>query len=263
MSEMNALGEQYLEICDDLISKIGTENVGFVVPEDASLEQCASYLEQFVVHDREHFRYCRYLRMLAHCSEQHGSLGTSAKGDRTIVHVDVGTGPGVFHWVMHDCIQQQFELKHRPQLMLFGYDKCPNMLELAKRIWKEFDVEVQPNYFSDAKELVKTVKNVSPNAHLIVTFGHVLIQANKVLWKPEIAKLAKLCGKLSNSTHTTDIIAADAYAYDYSNQFNRAASRLFKELQKCSDKGQWRQVDISDSILPDGSRALIRNWGES
>lgn len=261
--EMNALREQYLEICNDLICIFGFESVGHVLSEDASLEECVGYMQEYVVAKGDHFRFDRYLEMLAHCSEHHGSLSASRKQKRTVVHVDVGTGPGIFHWVMHDCVQQQFRPKNRPKLLQFGYDQCPNMLKLAKRIWKEFDLEDKPNYVSDAKQLVKAVRDVSTHAHLIVTFGHVLIQADEQEDEAEITKLARLCGKLSKSKRTTDVIAVDAYFRDRRDQFKHAEAKLFEELQEYSDKGKWHRIKIDDNILWPGSRSLIRNWGES
>ena len=259
---MNSLRDRYLEVCDDLIRKVGTKSVNHVVPKEASLKVCVGYLKNHVMHERNHFRFDRYQAMLAHCSEQHGSLGTSTNQKHTIVHVDLGTGPGIFHWVMHDHIQQNCTPKNRPQLMLFGYDQSPNMLKLAKRIWKEFDLEDQAIYFSDAKQLVKAAREISNDAHLIVTFGHVLIQANDILSRAEITKLARLCEKLSKSKRTTDIIAVDAYAYARKAQFAQATSRLIRELGNCPDTGGWRQVDIDSSVLPEGSRTIIRNWDE-
>ena len=233
------------------------------MPEAASLEECVGYLEDHVVHDRKHFRYDRYLGMLKYCSGQLGSLGKNKKRmrDRTVVHVDLGTGPGVFHWAMHDCFEQHFSPGHQPQLVLLGYDRCPNMLELAKRIWKKFDLEYQPTYFSDAERLVEAVGDISSDARLVVTFGHVLIQANRTVFKSEIPELARLCGELSNSKRKMDIIAVDAYAYDYKNQFNRAVSKFIRKLNESSDQGKWGEVDIHGSVLSKGSRALIRRLG--
>ena len=179
------------------------------------------------------------------------------------MHVDVGTGPGLFNWVMYDSIQQYFRPQHRPQLMLLGYDHCPNMLGLASRIWDKFNLEDQIYYSSKAKRIVRAVENISnDNVHLIVTFGHVLIQAYKQE-EDEIARFARLCGKLSQSKLTTDIIAVDAYGGYRKAHFKRAATKLFEELEDYSEPGVWRQAKIHDSILRKGSRALIRNWGES
>ena len=82
VSEMSALREQYLAVCDGLIREIGTEDFEFVVPEDATLEQCVGYLEKYIVRDRKHFRYNRYHNMLAYCSNRLNSFGPR-KGQET------------------------------------------------------------------------------------------------------------------------------------------------------------------------------------
>ena len=55
-----------------------------------------------------------------------------------IVHVDLGTGPGIFNWVVYDYVQQEWGRSNRPQLAQFGYDHCPAMVELAEQIWDGF-----------------------------------------------------------------------------------------------------------------------------
>ncbi len=58
------LRHQYLGACDRVISKTGTARVPYRIPEDATLKQCAGYMEDYIIRDRQHFRYDYYMRML-------------------------------------------------------------------------------------------------------------------------------------------------------------------------------------------------------
>ncbi|MXW42905.1 MAG: hypothetical protein F4138_06990 [Acidimicrobiia bacterium] len=107
------------------------------------------------------------------------------------------------------------------------------------------------------------MKNASnADTHLIVTFGHLLVQIEEeeAEAEAEIAKLATLCAKLSQFAATTDIIAVDTHSSDRPTLFNSAATKLIEELPEYSDQDRWRHIKIHDSILWPGSRALIRNW---
>ena len=68
---MIALKDLYLPVCDRLVEEVGAENVGHRIPKEATLKQCVGYLSRHIVHDRSHFRYMRYLRMVDHYFRQH------------------------------------------------------------------------------------------------------------------------------------------------------------------------------------------------
>lgn len=259
---MITLKDRYLPVCDRLIRDAGTEDVGYRIPKDATLKQCVSYVKQHIVHDRDHFRYLRYTRMVEHYFRDH--LGEERRSQ--IIHVDLGTGPGIFNWVVHDYVQQNWRPKSRPQLAQFGYDHCPVMVELAERIWAEFGLQHEAQFFSSSKALRRAVDAMAGDAYLLISFGHVLIQSFNPIDRSVIRGFAKLCNRLARGRDAADVLAVDAYAHDYSRQFQEAAKCLYRELRgsatNATDLHPWKSVRIPRSVLPEGSRALmsIRGW---
>ena len=211
------------------------------------------------VHDRKHFRYGRYSQMLDHYFRKH--LGGHGGGRRPqIVHVDLGTGPGLFNWVVYDYVQTAWSHPTRPQLAQFGYDHSSAMVELAERIWTDFGLSHQVQYFASLDRLTRAVDAITGDAYLLITFGHVLIQSYNPIDRSAIKSFAKLCNRLANDRDAADVLAVDAYAYHRTQQFNVAARLLFRELCdpiNAAARHTWERVDIPNSVLPDGSRALM------
>ena len=257
---MSMLKDRYLAVCDSLIRETGTENVGYRIPKDATLKQCVSYMNQHIVHDRQHFRYLRYMQMVDHYFRAY--LGGPGGGRRPlIVHVDLGTGPGIFNWVVYDYVQQEWGRSNRPQLAQFGYDHCPAMVELAEQIWTDFGVPHEVQYFASSKPLRRAVDAITGDAYLLMTFGHVLIQSYNLIDRSVINSFAKLCNRLARGRNAVDVLAVDAYAYYRSQQFDKAAKRLHKELcgssVNATARYPWKRVSLPDGVLPRGSRALM------
>lgn len=256
---MTTLKDRYLPVCDRLIRKIGTAPVSYQVPKDATLKQCVYYLEQHIVHDRTHFRYKRYSRMVDHYFNKH--FGGSGKGRRPplIVHVDLGMGPGVFNWVVHDRVQQNWKPKRRPRLVQFGYDRCPAMVELAERIWTRFELNDEVQFLDSRKALRRAVGATPENACLLITFGHVLIQSYDAD-RSAVSSLAKLCNRLAQGKDTAAVLAVDAYSYGRSQEFESAARHLCRRLRDSSDRTagrRWERARVPAKVLPEGSRAIL------
>lgn len=257
---MSMLKDRYLDVCDGLIGEVGTAEVTHRIPTNATLKQCVRYLEQHIVHDRQHFRYDRYMRMVDHYFR--GYLGAHGGGRRPlIVHVDLGTGPGIFNWVIYDYFQQSWRRRNRPQLVQFGYDQCPAMVKLAERIWTDFGLQHEVQFLDSPKALRKAVAAMTGEAYLLITVGHVLIQSYNPVDRSVIINFAKLCNRLARSRDAADVLAVDAYAHAYSRQFDEAAKCLHRELCGSSTNATaiypWEIVSIPHSVLPEGSRALM------
>ena len=256
---MSMLKDRYLLACDRLIEELGTERVGHRIPEDATLMQCASYLNQHVVHDRTHFRWGRYSQMLDHYFRKH--LGGHIGGHKPqVVHVDLGTGPGLFNWVVYDYVQEAWSNQTRPQLAQFGYDHSSAMVELAERIWTDFGLSHQIQFFTSTERLTRAVDAITGDAYLLITFGHVLIQSYNPIDRSAIKTFAQLCNRLASGRNAADLLAVDAYAYHRTQQFSVAARLLFRELSdsiNAATHDPWERVDIPSSVLPHGSRALM------
>lgn len=93
----------------------------------------------------------------------------------TIAHVDVGCGPGLFSWVVHDYFRHR---EPETEIELHAYDHSPTMIELAELIWREFETGVYLGVTSDLDGLISQVMQGGPPADVIVSFGHVLVQAS-------------------------------------------------------------------------------------
>ena len=76
-----------------------------------------------------------------------------------------------------------------------------------------------------------------------------------------ISSFAKLCNRLARGRDAADVLAVDAYAYDYSRQFDEAAKCLHRELRGSSTSATaiypWNRVSIPHRVLPEGSRELM------
>lgn len=256
---MSTLKDRYLPVCDRLVQKVGTEHVGHRIRKDATLKQCVGYLNQYIVDTRTHFRYMRYFRMVDHYFRQH--LGGSKERRRPlIVHVDLGTGPGIFNWVVYDYVQQKWRPERRPRLAQFGYDRCSAMVELAERIWTKFNLSDEVQFFDSRKALRKAVRAMPEDAYLLITFGHVLIQSYNLIDRSAISSFAKLCNQLAHGRDMADVLAVDAYTGYRTHEFELATKCLYRKLRDSSDATAghpWSRMRVPNSVLPKGSRALL------
>ncbi len=256
---MRLLRDRYLDVCDRVITKTGTSGEPFLIAEDATLKECAGYLKQYIVGERNHFRYGYCMRMLDYGFGR--DLDIERGGSKPlIIHVDLGTGPGILNWVVYDFVQQNWERKNRPVLKQFGYDRCPAMVKLAKRIQKDLGTRNKVQYTDSRKTLRKSVGAVTGDAYLLITFGYVLIQSNKED-PTAISRLAKMCNRLAMGRDAVDVLAVDAYRDDWSPQFDDAAKRLHRELRRTSVGAAtghtWKRVRIPPDVLRNRSRAIM------
>ena len=257
---MMLLRDRYLGACDRVITKTGTAGEPYRIPEDATLKRCAGYLKRYIVGERDHFRYGYYMRMLDYGFGR--DLDVERGGSkRLIIHVDLGTGPGIFNWVVYDYVQQNWERKNRPGLKQFGYDRCPAMVKLAKRIQKDLGTRNKVQYTDSRKALRKSVGAVTGDAYLLITFGYVLIQSNEGD-RRAISSLAKTCNRLAMGRDAVDVLAVDAYADDRRrHQFDDAAKRLHRKLRRTSvgaaTNPPWKRGRIPPDVLRNRSRAIM------
>ena len=256
---MRLLRDRYLDVCDRVITKTGTSGEPFLIAEDATLKECAGYLKQYIVGERNHFRYGYCMRMLDYGFGR--DLDIERGGSKPlIIHVDLGTGPGILNWVVYDFVQQNWERKNRPVLKQFGYDRCPAMVKLAKRIQKDLGVDDKVQYTDSRKALRKSVGAVTGDAYLLITFGYVLIQSNKDD-PTAISSLAKMCNRLAMGRDAVDVLAVDASAHDWSRQFDDAAKRLHRKLRRTSAGAAtnlpWKRVPIPPRVLGNRSSAIM------
>lgn len=253
------LRDRYLGACDRVISKTGTAGASYRIPEDATLKQCAGYLKKYIVHERQHLRYDYYMEMLDFGFGRHLDVGRGGSKP-LIIHVDLATGPGIFNWVVYDYVQRKRKRKNRPSLKQFGYDRCPAMVKLAKRIQKDLGVHDKVQYTDSRKTLRESVGAVTGDAYLLITLGYVLIQLNGDD-RRAISSLAKMCNRLAMGRDAVDVLAVDASAHDWSRQFDDAAKRLHRKLRRTSAGAAtnlpWKRVSIPPRVLGNRSSAIM------
>lgn len=165
--------DHYISAINRMASRFGRESGDHVIPRDATLPRCIDYAACYLdeIDDDKHYRYKRYMQALR---DLLGLYGDHRKTSR-IVHVDVGFGPGVFAWVVHDY----FRLQERgTDIDLCAYDSSPEMVRLAGLIWSEFETDVCLGVTSDLGELISQITQRGSPADVIVSFGHVLVQTS-------------------------------------------------------------------------------------
>lgn len=253
---MSTLRDRYVRICDRFVEDIGSDIVDYEIPMDATLKQCVFYCRKHIVNERNHYRFERYTQMVDHYFNEH--LDWSG-GERRplIVHVDLGTGPGIFSWVVYDYVQQIWSPKGQPRLVQFGYDRCSAMVELAERFWTEFGLSDGAQFFDSRKALKRAVDTVDGDAYLLITFGHVLIQSHNLDDSSVIDRFARLCNRLARERNAADVLAVDAFTHGRKQHFNAAVERLHEGLHDPTAAGAWQEISIPDSVLFPGSRALM------
>ena len=187
----------------------------------------------------------RYSRMVDHYFRQH--LGESGGRRRSqIVHVDLGTGPGIFNWVVYDYVQENWKPRSRPRLAQFGYDRCSAMVDLAERIWTRFGLSDEVGYYDSPKALRRAVGAMTGDAYLLITFGHVLIQSYNLIDRSAISSFAKLCNRLAHGRDAADVLAVDAYAGSRTQEFTSATRCLHRKLCDPANRNSWLSLDESE-----------------
>ena len=106
--------DRYVGVIDRMASRYGRESGDHVIPMDSTLSSCIDYAARYLYEGDtvEHYRYMRYMSaledLLRYCGDH---PKTSA-----VVHVDVGYGPGLFSWVVHDYFKRQ---EHGTEIELY------------------------------------------------------------------------------------------------------------------------------------------------
>ncbi len=132
--------DHYIGAVDRMASRFGRECGDHVIPPDATLPRCIDYAAYYLYErdTKKHYRYKRYLRALTDLLRHYGDHRKTPR----IVHVDVGCGPGIFSWVVHDYFRRK---EKGIEIELHAYDGSPEMVKLAGLIWSEFETGVYLN----------------------------------------------------------------------------------------------------------------------
>ena len=215
--------DEYIAVIARLSRRFGRTYGHYQVPEHASLPRCLGYASRYVSgHTTKHYRYDRYKGALRYALRLNGDFCRNG----TAVHVDIGCGPGLFSWVVHDHFDDT-ELT----IQLYGYDHATEMIRLARRIQDGFESNINVQYYDDSAQLLGNIPTAPPPADVIVTFGHVLAQLADN--HQAIGVFATILERL---THTGPclVLAVDAHGHitTFRGSFNRLCDML--EERNCA-----------------------------
>lgn len=213
--------DKYREIIQALAKKHGAVVAGFEISKNAELDTCLGYTMKYIVKgDRQHYRYDRYYRSLKFLLRRYPVKRGS------IIHVDLGCGPGLFTWVVSDYFRSQSKI----EVSSYGYDHAPNMVRLARLIWKR--LELNENYSCQHKldKLILSIRERKyENLSYLITFGHVLIQT-----RDDHKALENFADIVGNCVNTAEcrMVAVDATMYDRPAKFREGCERLVVAMEK-------------------------------
>ena len=215
---------KYREIIRSLAIEHRVVSFDYEVPEDATLSQCIGYANQYVVGlagSRPHYRYDRYMRVLESMFQQH----PVRRG--TIVHVDIGCGPGLFTWVVRD------HLRDMPNVSVdfYGYDHAQQMVSLARSIWRLLEEGTDYLAYYNIRNLLSSIPRAcGDRCTILVTLGHVLIQTvENDSAIGDFARIIAMCAGMANCL----VVAVDARSRDRPQELRRACNKLDAALQRC------------------------------
>ena len=225
MNQAHAIRERYVEIIH-AISKNHERSYtspAYLIHPDATFAQCLGYTQDFVVgreDDMQHYRYDIYREALQEAS-------IDFKTGQTLVHVDVGCGPGLFTWVVRDY----FRTDQRIDLELYGYDHSPKMTELANLIWNRLGENTHYSCHHRIEDLYSAAMQGGPASRgVLVTFGHVLIQT--IDNEPAVSDFASIIETFARLGECR-ILAVDARSGSSRREtFRRACENLTRAIEQ-------------------------------
>ena len=213
-----SIRDEYIAVIARLSRRFGRTYGHYQVPQHASLRQCIGYASKYVSgHTTKHYRYDRYMRALRSALRFNGDFCRAG----TLVHVDIGCGPGLFSWVVHDHFDDT-ELN----VQFYGYDHATEMIRLARLIQDGFESNIDVQYHNDSEQLLGNI-TARPPTDVIVTFGHVLVQLADNHQAMEV--FATILERL---THTGPCLVLAVDAHGRTTTFRGSFNRLCDMLEE-------------------------------
>ena len=277
------LKEQYEAAVGEIATHRGALPSGsFEIPRDATPSACIAYTLFHVCGRRSdgtktksHYRYSRYwhalndslVSMKAPLRGPHGlriaiddmlpgepvppenpEAVDAAATSTCLVVADIGCGPGIFSWVVHDYFLSSANV----DVKLFAVDRCPNMVHLAGALWERMDTRCDLRMHSDwcgiRGDFSNTLRSTGREFTVIVTLGHLLVQiVDDSVSIKDVAQTLADCVSLATASVPCGrclVIAADAFSGTRRERFECAWERLQVTL---ADK---HGVSLSKNPLP-------------
>ena len=168
-----SIRDNYVSTFKSIRKQFGAGYSGPKISADTSLKKAIGYTREYVVeHSQQHFRYDYYQRALSSAIKR---LRFDPVG-RRVVHLDIGCGPGLFSWVMHDHMELQYA-HNSASVNYFGYDHAAAMIRLAHLFWDRLPVRYDYSGYSGLGEISAALAHRYLSNHdVVVTFGYVLVQ---------------------------------------------------------------------------------------
>ena len=158
-----------------------------------------------------------------------------------VVHLDIGCGPGVFCWVMHDHMASR--KPHRPDsVVYYGYDHCANMIGLAHLFLDGLHAQYDFHDYSDLAQIwTALVEQDVSNRDVVVTFGYALVQVQED--PAALEEFSDLIHCLFPS-RSCIVVAADAH---YNGKVRNAFDRQCRELETALNEFG---IGLEDRVSP-------------
>ena len=195
------------------------------------------------------YRFNRYTRVLHQASNLIQLTGNSA-----VVHIDVGSGPGVFSWAFLDWAREK-RIEYS-RIRLYGYDHCEQMIVLASQVrskLREVIDDYPPlNLQSNIQSLLSAIQpNASGAVTYILTFGHVLAGNHLQSDIAEYVAVIEHVIGLRNQTAPLPLVLSDVTSTSDS-RFGEGLTSLRSALARVGIHSQARHVTTYD-----GDRYLL------
>ena len=223
MSTNRDIRDRYTEIIGKLAKKHRPTLSDHEIANDVQFAQCIGFAQRFIVGkagDDPHYRYNRYRRALNAALQRHRvSAGT-------VIHVDIGCGPGLFTWVVMDY----FRLKSSVEVVSYGFDHAPKMVKLARWIWKRLDETESYSCHHNIEKITRSASKLkAKSASIIVTFGHVLVQTHDN--QTALDSFADIVAEFAQ-INDCRLVAVDGQKEIWREMFGEACDRLKAAMEK-------------------------------
>ena len=182
---MGIVRDRYRSVCEELVGKFGVSPSGYTITESADLRECLGYLQRYVIDNQPHYRFDRYTALLNPWYHSNAfetdSLDLCWENGRSCVkllHIDLGSGPGVFTWAVKDYFDDRFwSPSWSYDSMHIGFDHSAAMVDLATTIWELLAVDSKAVWCSTPESLLAIAERpIQRCDYLLITMGHILIR---------------------------------------------------------------------------------------
>lgn len=236
-TEKMRIRDHYTDALNAVADRHGEEHCGYNIDPAASLGQAIGYTRRYIIETTTtHYRYAYYydairkgltrLRFDPKCHD--------------ILHLDLGCGPGLFSWVVHDYLLSETLCDGR-RLEFVGYDHAKNMIVLARLMKHHLPTTFDFVGYSTMERLCAELRKRNfSNCCVVVTLGYVLIQAAQ---DPDALSRFTEIVRGSLPAYSCFLIAVDAFEGTRRRAFLSEWERLLTTLKNTGIDPQDAGID--------------------